>query len=65
MADDNLYDVTLRDGRRFEVTTPHHHDDHDDATWRRHLVDILKNTVAGLASAAIAAYVFRGRAPRR
>lgn len=65
MPDDNLYEVQLRDGQRYDVRTPQHHDDHDDPGWRKHLADILKGTVSGVTSTLITRWVFKGRAPRR
>lgn len=55
MSENNLYEVTLHDGQRFNVQTPHHHDNHDDQSWRKHLTDILKSSVSGLVVQGIRA----------
>lgn len=43
----NVYEVRLKDGSVYHVTTPHHHDDHDEKTFKDHLLDIIKSTIAG------------------
>jgi hypothetical protein len=65
MSEHNLYEVTLHDGQRYNVQTPHHHDDHEPEVWQQHLTDILKGSVSGLVVQGITAIVFRGKVPRR
>lgn len=55
------YEVHTNDGRAFNVTTQHHHDDHDENSFRRHLLDVLKSTGSGIASAVIVRYIYKGR----
>ena len=55
------YDVHLDDGKVYEVTTPHHHDDHDEAAFSRHLLDVIKSSIAGVVAGTVLRFVFRGR----
>ena len=61
MAGKNVYDVHLDNGRKHEVETPHHHDDHDAKTWQNHMVDLLKNVAAGGTVNRNEKNVFKGR----
>ncbi|WP_067734195.1 hypothetical protein [Novosphingobium naphthalenivorans] len=57
----HLYEVHANDGQAYNVTTPHHHDDHDDQTFRKHLLDVVKSTISGVAANAINRYIYKGR----
>lgn len=58
----HLYEVHTNDGRTHEVPTTHHHSDHDEATFKRHLLDVLKGTASGVASNIIVSrFIYRGR----
>jgi hypothetical protein len=57
----NVYHVELSDGQSYTVTTEHHHDDHDAATFRRHLLDVIKSSVAGVVSGTIVHFLHKGR----
>lgn len=61
MAGRNVYEVHTDDGRRHEVETPHHHDDHDVKTWQDHMVDLLKNIAAGITVNRIEKIIFKGK----
>ncbi len=57
----NQYEVSLSDGRSYTVTTDRHHDNHDDNSFRRHLLDIVKQSVSGVVSQTVVRFIFRGR----
>lgn len=62
---DHVYDVTVSNGETHRVKTPHHHDDHDRDAWTNHLVDMLKNVVAGLAVHHLKDIRYIGKIPRK
>ncbi len=53
----NLYEARLSDGKTYNVTTIRHHGDHDDQTFKRHLLDIIKASIFGV----VVGYVPNGR----
>ncbi len=56
------YHVQTSDGQSFTVTTDQHHDDHTDKGFRDHLLDVIKQAVAQIASGVfIHHYTYRGR----
>ncbi|MCI5095118.1 MAG: hypothetical protein MRY77_02260 [Rhodobacteraceae bacterium] len=57
----NQYAVTLKDGRVFTVNTPNHHANHSDAEFKDHLLDVLKQTVAGVIAVGIGGILFKGK----
>ena len=57
----HLYEVELGDGQVHHVTTPHHHDDHDEDNFRRHLLDLIKQSAGALVSEVIIRVIYRGR----
>lgn len=55
------YEVSTSDGT-FNVHTDNHHDDHNDAWFRQHLVQAILNGVANVASGIILHhYTYKGR----
>ncbi len=44
------YEARTSDGDAYTVTTSKHHDDHDDATFKKHLLDVIKSSVSGVIS---------------
>lgn len=57
----NQYAVTLRDGRTYTVNTPNHHADHGEQEFKDHLLDVLKQTVAGVIAVGIGGILFKGQ----
>lgn len=56
-----VYDATGNDGKTYTVNTAKHHDDHDDKTFRAHLLDVIKGTISGVVASHITHYRFKGR----
>ncbi len=57
----HLYDVQTSDGRTHPVATEHHHADYEDASFKRHLLDVLKGSAGGIISGMVVQYIYRGR----
>ena len=58
----NVYEVQLNDGRIFrDVTTEHSHQDHDDKTFKQHLLDVLKGGAGGVVSGFVVHFALKGR----
>ncbi len=57
----NLYHAKMSDGQAYNVTTDKHHDDHDEATFKRHLLDIIKSSVSGVISGTVVHFMHKGR----
>lgn len=57
----NLYGVQTSSGKNFDVTTNKHHDDHDDKTFRDHLLDVIKGTASQVIGEVVVRYTFKGR----
>ena len=57
----NQYDVTLSDGRSYSVTTDRHHGEHSDNAFKQHLLDIIKQSAAGIITGVVVGYIHRGR----
>jgi hypothetical protein len=55
------YEAHASDGQTYNVTTQHHHDDHEDATFKRHLLDVIKGSISGVAAGAVLRFVYRGQ----
>lgn len=55
-----LYEVHTRDGNVHEVSTPHHHDEHHEDAFVKHLLDVVKGAASGFLGASITRYVYRG-----
>jgi hypothetical protein len=59
------YDVHYTDdqGRSGQatVTTPHHHEDHPEPTWLRHICEVLEQIGVKVVSDGISRFVYRGR----
>lgn len=51
----NVYEVTVGDGQAFNVTTSHHHADHDDKTFAAHLLDVIKQSGAQIVAGMVVA----------
>lgn len=56
----HLYEVHLDDGSVHDVRTPHHHDDHDDETFARHLLDVIKGAAGGVIGGLILRIIHKG-----
>lgn len=57
----HIYDVQLSSGQTHQVSTPHHHSDHSDDAWTKHVVDILKGIGINVAGASIVKILYRGK----
>lgn len=58
----HLYEVHTSDGRSHDVTTPHHHDDHDHKTFSQHLLDIIKGATSSVVGGVIVnRIIYKGR----
>ncbi len=57
----NIYQVTLSDGSKYDVTTDKHHDDHSEPTFRQHLLDVIKNAISGIVSGVVVGFVHKSR----
>lgn len=55
------YEVHTNDGKSYDVSTPNHHEDHDDGAFRRHLLDVIKGAASGVIAQSVVRYVYRGR----
>lgn len=58
----NAYHVELSTGQSYNVTTDRHHGDHDDKTFKQHLLDIIKGSVSGVVAGVVVRYIHKGRA---
>jgi hypothetical protein len=45
----------------FDVTTPHHHDDHHEDTFLKHLLDVIKGAAGGVGAGMIMRYIYKGK----
>ena len=61
MPELNQYAVTLKDGRTFKVNTPHHHTNLSEGEFEKHLLDVLKQSVAGVIAGGIIKIIFNGK----
>jgi hypothetical protein len=57
----NVYHVKFSTGETFDVTTEKHHDDLDEASFKKHLIDVVKGSATGVISGVIVGYVLKGR----
>lgn len=57
----NQYTVTMSDGKKFDVTTSEHHDDHSDASFKNHLWAVITGSISGMISGTVIHFVFKGR----
>jgi hypothetical protein len=57
----HVYEVKTSDGKAYDVTTPHHHQDHDAKAFLDHLLDVLKGAAGGVISGTIVHYAYKGR----
>lgn len=58
----HVYELEGKDGRRHEVATDQHHDDHPPETFQKHLMDVLKGASGGVISGFILHRVhYKGR----
>lgn len=57
----HIYDAHGDDGRVYTVQTAHYHGDHDEHTFRKHLLDVVKSTISGVAANAINRFIYKGR----
>jgi hypothetical protein len=57
----NLYQARLNNGQTYDVTTDRHHADHDDKTFKQHLLEVIKASVPGIISGIVVGYVHKGR----
>lgn len=58
----HVYEVHTSDGQVRSAETPHHHDEHDNSTFAKHLLDVLKGTTAGILSNVIVnKFIYKGR----
>lgn len=48
----NVYEAKTSAGN-YNVTTDKHHSNHDDATFKRHLLDVIKATASGVTTGVI------------
>jgi hypothetical protein len=56
-----MYRADLSDGSAYDVTTDRHHADHDDRTFKQHLLDIIKASIPNIISGVVVGYVHKGR----
>jgi|GEM_PF-6439620 len=56
-----VYEVHANDGGIYTVTTQHHHEDHDEHSFRRHLLDVVKSTISGVLANGINRFIYKGR----
>ena len=57
----HLYELVTNQGTH-NVTTPHHHEDHDEANFQKHLIDVIKQSSAQIISGLIIHRItYRGR----
>jgi hypothetical protein len=61
------YEAHGHDGKVYDVTTDHHHDDHSDDSFKKHLGRIIDaaigGTVGGISTAVIVRkFIFKGKA---
>ena len=57
----HIYDVHTSDGRVHQVETNNHHSDHSEATFGKHLLDVLKGAAGGFIGGSLQRFVYRGR----
>lgn len=58
----HMYEAHTNDGQSFDVSTPHHHSDHDDQTFRNHLLDVIKQSASQIiAGVVVHRYTYKGR----
>jgi hypothetical protein len=57
----NVYQATLSDGTSYNVPTDKHHGNHSDAEFKKHLLDIIKNSTSGIITGVVVGYIFKGR----
>jgi hypothetical protein len=57
----NQYEVRLSDGQAYNVTTDQHHANHSDSAFKQHLLDVIKQSAAGIITGVVVGYVHKGR----
>jgi hypothetical protein len=57
----HVYEARTGDGKAYNVSTDRHHADHDDKTFKQHLLDVIKGSVSGVISGVVVTYVYKGR----
>jgi hypothetical protein len=57
----NVYQAKMSDGKAYDVTTDRSHQDHDDQSFKRHLLDIIKSSISQTISGVVVGYVHKGR----
>lgn len=57
----NVYHVTMSNGESYTVSTEEHHDDHSDASFARHLLDVIKSAISGVISGSVVRFLHKGR----
>ena len=55
----NVYQVTMDDGTRYDVTTDQHHTQVPEPTFR-HLLQIIKDAIPGIISGVVVGFVHKG-----
>ena len=56
----HVYQVTMNDGARYDVTTERHHDQVPEATFRQHLLQIIRDSVPNIISGVVVGFVLKG-----
>lgn len=56
------YEITLSNGKTYDVTVSKHHEQHPQDVFLGHVVDMLKSIVSGVAIHHITKFRFKGRA---
>jgi len=57
----NIYEVHTSDGRAHQITTPKHHTQSDEKTFKQHLLDVIKQSTAQiLAGVVVNRFTFKG-----
>ena len=57
----HLYEVATNQGTH-NVTTPHHHEEHDEKTFTQHLIDVIKQSSSQIISGLVVHRItYKGR----
>lgn len=56
-----VYEVKHSNGRTYDVTTNHHHEDHPEDAFTKHLLDVIKGAAGGVVSGYIIHYALKRR----
>lgn len=56
----NVYQVTMDDGTRYDVTTDQHHSQMPEQTFRQHLLQIIRDSIPGIISGVVVGVVLKG-----